>query len=336
MSYKIYLSSFILITYLLVIFYISSISWVLESILLIIIYLLFFYFLHFIWKKIRKKEIMSTNEYIKYFLYRVSIFLVFITVFFWWLSYLSNEIYPAKMPEYTISNWEKEVKFQAMSHIATNNFYNNVAKNIEEYKKNWWVYFYEWVKAWSEENLEKFNNAIWVEFDSELYKNFSKLYWVSFQDNNLFLGLINELDFNIDLSIDEIINIYEEKIKSSEKENINEVPAIDANKIINETLASLNEKQLKILVYINQAILNFIISSDKTKDFLSNNFSNEKLFEVILDERNKILKNAIIDSEYNKIYITYWLLHFKWVFELLQEQDPKWKIISVKNLFPVK
>jgi len=36
-------------------------------------------------------------------------------------------------------------------------------------------------------------------------------------------------------------------------------PPIDANKEIIKTLSTLNEKELKILVYLNQAILNMII-----------------------------------------------------------------------------
>jgi hypothetical protein len=34
--------------------------------------------------------------------------------------------------------------------------------------------------------------------------------------------------------------------------------------------------------------------------------------------------------------MTYWLLHFKWVLELLKEKDSKWEIISTSNLYPIK
>jgi len=66
------------------------------------------------------------------------------------------------------------------------------------------------------------------------------------------------LDFNVDLSIDEIISLYKEKniINNKEKKYS---PPIDANKEILKTISRLNEKELKILVYINQAILNMII-----------------------------------------------------------------------------
>lgn len=337
MNYKTILTYLILGVYALWIYYLSWITWVLEFILSLSIYTLIFFLLHFLWVKIRKKELMYFPDFIKYFLQRISLFLLFFTIFFSWLTYLSNELYPAPMPEYTITNWTKVIKFQAMSHIWTKSFYDSVIENLTNYKELWWVYFYEWVKPWTEESLEKFNKAIGIKFDEDLYKNFSKLYWVVNQDNRDFLWLVNDLDFNIDLNMDQIVELYEEKInaKPDSKEFKSKIP-IDANKIILETLAWLNDKQLKILVYINQAILNFIIWSESTQSFLTDNFANKDLFDVILWERNIVIAKAIKDSEYNKIYMTYWLLHFKWVLELLKQQDSKWQIITTKNLYPIK
>lgn len=321
-----------------IVFYLSWIFWIIEFILSLTVYCLIFYFFHFLWIKIRKKNLILFKDFINIFIYKISLFLTIITIIIWLISYLLNEIYPAPMPEYTISNWEKIVKFQGMSHIWTENFYNQVAENLKIFKKEWWVYFFEWVKPWSKENWEKFNKALWIQFDDDLYKNFSKLYWVSHQDNTKFFWLINDLDFNVDLNMDEIVKLYEERMNSKpewKKEYKNKIP-IDANKTIIETLSRLNDKQLKILIYINQAILNFIIWNENTQSFLTNNLTNKDLFEVILWKRNEVLANEIINSEYEKIYITYWLLHFKWVFELLKQNNKKWEIISIKNLYPIK
>jgi len=264
--------------------------------------------------------------------------MLIITVIIWWLAYYFNEISPAPMPEFTLYNWEKTVKFQAMSHIWTETFYKTIVKNITKYKEEWWVYFYEWVKSGTKENAEKFNKAIWITFDQNLYKNFSKLYWVSNQDNRDFIWLVNDLDFNVDLNMDEIMKLYDKKIEAKtkwKKEFKSKIP-LDANKTIIETLSKLNDRELKVLVYINQAILNFIIGSEWTKNFLKNNFTNTDLFDVILGKRNEVISNAIIKSKYKKIYITYWLLHFKWVFKLLKENNPNWRIYSENNLYPIK
>jgi len=60
--------------------------------------------------------------------------------------------------------------------------------------------------------------------------------------------------------MDQIVELYEKKLnsKGSGKKYENKLP-VDANKVIIETLSQLNDKELKILIYINQAILNFII-----------------------------------------------------------------------------
>lgn len=320
------------------IYYISWLVWILEFILSISLYIIIFFIFHLLISKIRKKSAMYFLDFIKYFLQRVSVFLIVIITTFSWVTYLLNEKYPASMPEYTITNGDKVVTFQAMSHIWTVDFYNKIKQNIIEHKKNWWVYFFEGVKPWTKESQEKFNKAIWVTFDKDLYKNFSKLYWVTYQNNNDFLWHINNLDFNVDLNMDEIVKFYEKKINSpsfSWTTFTSKIP-IDANKAIINTLLWLNEKELKILVYINQAILNFIIWNDTTQTFLTNNFANKELFEVILDKRDGVLANALLESEYNDIYVTYWLLHFKWVLKILQENDPKWKIVDTQNLYPIK
>lgn len=327
-----------LLIYTYAMYYLSWIYWALNFILSLCLYTLLFYFLHFIWVKFRNKQVKYFPDFINYFLQRISVFLIFITILFAWWTYLLNEVFPAPMPEFTISNWTKTVKFQAMSHIWTKKFYDTVINNLIQHKKSWWVYFYEWVKPGTDENLKKFNQAIWINFDDDLYANFSKLYWVVNQNNKNFIWLVNNLDFNIDLNMNQIVTLYEEKINSKEDPTDiykNKLP-IDANKIIIKTLAWLNDRQLKILVYINQAILNFIVWSDSTQNFLTDNFANKDLFDVILGERNQVLSDAIINSEYNNIYITYWLLHFDWVFKILQEEDPKWQIISVNNLYPIK
>lgn len=335
MNIKIIFSWVILFIFSIISFYINWIIWLLNFFVSIWIYTIIFYSLHIVWKKITRKEIEDPILYMKNFVFKVSIFILVIVWTIWSFSYLSNEIYKAKMPEFTISNWKKVVKFQAMVHIWSKEFYNEVLNNLRKYKEEWWVYFFEWVKPWNEENMKNFNKAIWIEFDWELYKNFSKLYWVTFQDTSMFLWIVNNLDFNIDLSIDEIMNLYKKKNLENNIEKKYAAP-INANKEIINTLSSMNEKELKILVYLNQAILNLIISNDNVQWAMSKNFVNKELFDVILNERNKILVSEIQKSEYEKIYITYWLLHFKWVLEELQKQDSNWKIIETKYLYPIK
>ena len=340
MNKKQIITSTLFTIFLIGIFYISGIVGILEFILSISVYSLIFYFFHFICRKIRKKEELPFWDFFDLFLYKAGIVIVSIVFILWFFSYYNNSIKPAPMPEITISNWDKIVVFQAMSHIGTQDFYDTIQENILRKKEGWYVYFFEGVKPGSEENHEKFNQALWVEFNKDLYENLSKLYGVVNQKNEDFLWLVNDLDFNVDLNLDQIIEFYEASTLTwSNEDNSNILwnsTIIDANKEIIKVLTSLNEKQLEILRYINKAILNFIIKSEWVQNILTENFSNEKLFDIILDKRNEVLSNEITASEYQKIYTTYWLLHFQWTFDLLQKEDSNWKIIWTKDLFPIQ
>lgn len=320
-----------------IIFYISGIITILSFILTLIFYSFIAFIFYVLWKIIRKKEKLDYISFLNYFLYKISIWILISIILVGGFVYYQNNIDPAKMPTFTISNWEKIVIFQTMSHIWSEEFYQQIKRNLIKAKKNWFVYYYEWVKDWTLENKENFNKAIWIKFDENLYKNFSKLYWVIHQDNTIYYNLVNDLDFNVDLTIDEIMYFYNKLEKKEVKNNfLQNKEVIDVNAEIIKTLSSLNNLELKILRYINKWILNFIIKSDWTRNLIMNNFTNKNLFKIILNKRDIILSEKIINSEHQKIFITYWLLHFKWVLDLLQKNDKNWKIIKTEYLYPIK
>jgi len=324
------------IIFLSTLYFVSWLIWVLNSILLFIFYVFIAFFIYIIWKNIINKEYLSFDKFINYFLFKVLMWMYISIFLITWLSYYSNKISPAPMPTYTISNWEKTVIFQAMSHIWSNDFYNSIKTNLINAKKNWYIYFYEWVKNWTDENRKKFNKAIWIKFDKNLYKNFSKLYWVTQQDNSIYYNLVNNKDYNIDLSIDEIIEYYEELETTNQSSILKSEKVVDINWEVIKTLSQFNKKEMKILRYLNKAMLNLILWSETIQTTLTNNFTNKNLFKIILNKRNDVLSNEIINSKHNKIFITYWLLHFKWVFKLLQKNDKNWKIIKTEYLYPIQ
>jgi len=331
MKEKTYYLSIIIIF--IIILYLSSFYWLFIFLVDLMLYWSLSFLFYSIYKILRKKEKLNYKDYLIIFIKKFSLSSIILILLFLSFWYYQNSFYPATMTQYTISNWEKIVIFQEMTHIGSSTFYQKVKENLTNYKKQWYVYFFEWVKSWTKQNSDKFNNAMWINFDKDLYKNFSKLYWVIFQDNTIYYNLVNNLDFNIDVSIDYIVNEYEKNIKLK-KNSIpnNKKQIINPNIEIIKLLDLLNEKQLKVLIFINKSILNTLIKNDWALDFISNNYSNQELLNIILDWRNKILTQEIINSEYKKIYVTYWKLHFKWVLNLLQKNNKKWKIIDEKYI----
>jgi len=244
--------------------------------------------------------------------------------------YYQNSISPAQMPQYELTNWKQTIVFQAMSHIASDSFYEKVAKDIRDLKREWYVLYYEWVKPGTRENSDAFNTALGINFEPELYENFSKLYGVSAQNNNDFLGIVNNLDYNIDIDINEIMSIYREKTWDEQQETsfLQSGEVQDVNSLVIEQLSQLNEKQLSALRYVNQSILNFMIKQENLRNFIVENVANQDLFSVILWARNEHIASEIQSRGDEKIVIIYGLMHFEGVLRLLQEQDPNWKIIS--------
>lgn len=52
------------------------------------------------------------------------------------------------------------------------------------------------------------------------------------------------------------------------------------------------------------------------------------VFNIILDERNKHIVEAIEKSPNQHIYVHYGALHYPGILKLLQENDPRWKEIE--------
>lgn len=295
---------------------------------ILLLYSSILYIFSYIWKYIRKKDTPKFIHFFNMFLLKSSFWLCIGICLFWGFMLVQNELNPAKLPLYTLTNGQKVVYFQTMSHIGSQRFYTQVQNNIIAAKKDGAVLFFEWVRPGTKENQEAFNNALWMKFDAELYNNFSRLYGVVAQDNDMFLKRENEKDYNIDLSLDEVMDLYHKKNPPNQAQTHTLPQSADLNVYISQTLWALSEKQLSLLQYMNQSLLNFIIKHESLRENILENFWNPDIFSVILDERNKNLVNEILQSPENKIFILYGLMHFSWVLQLLQDQDSQWKIIK--------
>lgn len=274
-----------------------------------------------------------------YFYHRIAVFMLIVFSIFFALFYYENSISPAKLPEFTISDGKKIVKFQGMAHIWSDDFYGKIRNNVIAYKKDWFVLFFEWVKPGSDVNNEKFNKMLGINFSKKTYIDLSKLYWLRAQNNQDFLWLVNNQDFNIDTNIDEIVSMYEAKygvVDKMQNQVIKQETPFDVEKYVAEIVSTFNDREMKILIYVNRAIMNFIVKSQAIQDFALEKTGSKNVFDIILNNRNKILATEIQNSEHKKMYVLYGLLHFKWVFDILQKSDPNWQIVSVKYYYPVR
>ena len=63
-------------------------------------------------------------------------------------------------------------------------------------------------------------------------------------------------------------------------------------------------------------------------------FADPIILSVILDERNRHITDAIVDSKDSKIYALYGAFHFEGVFQHLKSHNPKWRIIKIESIKP--
>lgn len=296
-------------------------------------YYIFTYLIHIVWSKIRWRSVVGFLEFFILFLYKSAIYLSLFTLFLWLFFYYQNNILPAKLPIHTLSNGTQTIVFQTMSHIGSEDFYQSVIKNIQKNKESGAVLYYEGVWPWSEKNIWDFNTALWINFAPWLYDNFSKLYGVRAQDNSEFLDIINNLDYNIDLNLDNVMDLYREKIWTGATKKswlLGDGKVHDLNEEVIQKLSLLSPKELVVLRYINQGLLNFMIKHESLRNFLISKLANQDIFSVILDDRNTHLTQEILIRKDKKIIILYGLMHFEWVFNLLKQQDNSWEIIDTE------
>ena len=339
----------------------SGFKWLLYIFISIFVYFIIYFIFSALYIKYVKKDFIQVWEIFKIFLYKISIMILIIFTIVWWFLYYNNSISPASLQIYKISSDEKEIIFQTMSHIWTKKFYKQVEENIIDAKKKWYVLFYEWVKLEKKEKemlsddekikrkilwkysksfqkqkklQDDFNKAL----DIILYKKFSKLCGLVVKNNQQFLWLINNKDFNIDLSLEEILKIYKQKIKNKKqtKKSINLDKVEGINKKILNLLKNVNKKELKVLVWVNRWIMNFIVKNDNFRKKILELSGKQDIMWVILDNRNKYLVKEILNSKHKKIIIIYWMMHFEWVFEELRKADKTWKIDSKEEIFFIK
>ncbi|USN58134.1 MAG: hypothetical protein H6767_07520 [Candidatus Peribacteria bacterium] len=96
----------------------------------VFVYFFIFYAIYLLVKKIRIQGAIPAREFLDLFLYRIHLIIFIVVAILGVFSVYQNEISPAKTPQYTLQNGKKTVVFQTMSHIATEDFYDQVQAMI--------------------------------------------------------------------------------------------------------------------------------------------------------------------------------------------------------------
>lgn len=280
-------------------------------------------------------------SFIHYFILPVSGFFTFLI------------IAPIMMPRITISNGEKTVIWQGMVHLAKKKFYDRLWGEIIFFRNNNYSIFYEGVGF--KERLK----------ENDLKYGYSKANILNVVKQPECLGNLSSLDTVADFSIDEFKTaLYDNLIKRGYSpeystflvDNFKESKSIVMDKHLLQ--GGFLFYFLIKLIYIKESFSwlidnNKIFSMKKEKKNKKNNIKNnieelkkakEKgnikwynflLFgmvmnaDVVIHQRDELLKRHIIEHKNNNIFITYGKGHMPGVFKRLKEADNRWKIINI-------
>lgn len=196
-----------------------------------------------------------------------------------------------KVEAVDFSSNKKSVHFIDMIHLGQQEFYDNVAQEVKRYKENGYVLFYEWIDYEMADTLtlrktKKIVGMIPSKKGYSLMIEKIEVEGVVFQENEQFMNQINSLDFNVDITAQELIQEYEKRH--------------------GEIL--LSNEDLLVPLY---------------GDFSFNN--NKSVMDIILNHRNKVVAENIQHSKYDKIIVMYGADHQKGILQELQKIDSSWK-----------
>lgn len=188
---------------------------------------------------------------------------------------------------------DKEVYFLGMMHLASNEFYENTRKIIADFQQRDFIFFVELVaeknKLVDTFNLRKIRKLTGLDLtlkysqnNNPILRNIIKKYNLIDQPKYSNLGLLNYT--RTDLSPSEMINLYEKKYTPV---------LLDSCDLITKLGESYN---------------------CKTNTNLRNIFTEE----IIIIKRNKLIINAIINSNDKKIVVIYGKAHYEGIVKELK------------------
>jgi len=246
-----------------------------------------------------------------------------------------NEVNPATLSLYTLTNGEKTVQFQEMSHIAAPNFFALVKNRLTQARNAGWSIFYEGVRASDPKTEKEFQKELGFQLDASTYDKIATRLGLLSQNNEI-IGVDESKDLNVDLTLEEILKRTRSKNASGNMEkNLATQEPVSLDDILPTLPTDMTDRQNQFLEYAFRAMLNATVWEASNAALLES-FGKEAILDTILNDRNKVIVDAINKSENKKIYVTYGALHFPWVFSELKKADIRWRIIRQEIILPLK
>jgi hypothetical protein len=256
----------------------------------------------------------------------------------YYLSY-RVEAAPLILPQATLSNGEKTVVFQGMLHIGSEGFYKSVVYDLEVALAAGYRLFYEGVQPSTAEADRWFSDTLAGGKDlSASHKEMAGACGLAFQ-LDWFEPLVADMKerpqrhLTADVTTAEMKAEFDRLVASdasfAAEASRKRAQAATGDADGGPLDAVLNmfrngtagQKQLAGLVC--RGMFSMLLDPRNERPAA-------QIDRVLLDFRNVKLVERILAEPNPRIYITYGTAHLKGVLALLQQNDPRWKVASVK------
>jgi len=252
-----------------------------------------------------------------------------------------TETRPAIFPQATLTNGQKTVVFQGMQHFGSENFYKAVIYDLEKALADGYVIYYEAVQTATPESeafFAKLSTALTGSSDlAGAYKTIGEACGMKFQKDYFVLLDADKKEHPerhviADVDAIELKQEYERLLRADPefarahandfKESSGENSSESMTQAI-EWLESGSEGQKKLAGIVCRGLMTLAQAPKENEE-------PGKFDPIIVDYRNRALAKRIIEDPHDKIFITYGARHLAGVFDLLKQQDPNWKVATVK------
>ena len=240
---------------------------------------------------------------------------------------------PAKLPIYKIETGDKNITLISMAHIASPEFYKNVQERVYKHlSQSGTVVYYEWVKSGSASGNIKLKQILNTDL-SEFYDNIAIHAWLVSQTESNTLTA-NDREYNVDLSSDEIVHLYEERKTKNNPSNDQSMQVLFPDEDLgnlSQLLQVQNDREKQLQILLLRAMFSL---STRHQAFFGQELIGwwDPFFDTILIDRNQHVVNTIKKWQDKDILILYGSLHMQGIIDLLRSADPNLKQQFIESI----
>lgn len=245
---------------------------------------------------------------------------------------------PLAAPQATLSNEQRTIIFQGMTHVGSDSFYKAVVYDLEQALADGYVVYYEGVRpdpagdAWFSQTLAHGGDL------TEEYKSLGEVCGLAFQ-GDYFKLLGPEIREHPDRHVAADVTTLEMK------QEYDRLIEVDRDFAANAAKAAAEAEDQADSADVLARFLRWSQDGDPRHHSLGGVIcrgfmtltltpSPDKppgdLDPIVLDFRNRALVDRILSDPREHIYVNYGAAHLPGVLKLLKESDPSWSVKSIK------